>query len=760
MLAYALTLFTSAFLLFLVQPLIGKFILPWFGGAPSVWTCCMLFFQATLLCGYAYAHGISTWLSPRRQAWIHLGLLALALVCLPITPSDFWKPAADGAPAFQIVLLLLACVGLPFFTLSATGPLLQSWLGITHPGRSPYPLYALSNVGSFIALLAYPFWVETHFGRQQQTLLWSVGFAVFVVGCGYCAWRLRAHVTTPNPVAASQIEETSSVAKPTWHRQLAWLLLPTCASALLLATTNVLCQDMAVTPFLWVLPLALYLLSFVICFAGELWYSRIGCASVLVGSTIASLWSLNEGAGADIDQQVLIHAITLLSASMVLHGELFKLRPAPRHLTRFYLIIAAGGCLGGLFVAIIAPLVFSSYAEWEWSLGATLFLFAFVCLVDQKRLDAAVWRVFAVVLSISLILSVLHIAHWTANTPGYPRLSDSFMSDVARFGKATEDLRIYAALLLSALGGWLVYRKIGSARFWHLACSTMLFGLFTASSCFMLRESMKGRGERLEQSRSFYGVLTLLEYSKSSPKDHSYLLRHGRITHGMQLQGADRLDIPTTYYSERSGVAHVLRGLPEDRPHRIGVVGLGAGTLAAYARAGDIYRFYDINPEVVRIAREKFRFLSRSPATIEIALGDARLNLEREKAQNFDVLVLDAFSSDSIPIHLLTKEAFAIYLRHLAPRGILAVHTSNRFLELESVVAQLKVYYRLQSVTVSHFTHHENTWDFGSTWVLLAADAASLDIPELREDMDPPDRKLREVSLWTDDSASILPLLR
>ncbi|MFA5264455.1 MAG: fused MFS/spermidine synthase, partial [Opitutaceae bacterium] len=544
-------------------------------------------------------------------------------------------------------------------------------------------------------------------------------------------------------------------------RVAAWFLLPALASALLLSTTNVVCQDMAVVPFLWVLPLALYLLSFILSFAGEGWYSRALFGTGFAGCSVLALWALSEGADAGLVRQVAIYSLTLFFSCMVCHGELYLLRPPPRRLTSFYLAVAAGGGLGGAFVALLAPLLFIGYTEWCWSLGCCLFAFACLCLADRSRLDLGKWRAFGSMLAAVFLLCSGLVAIWIFET----RTGDSDFGTAKQIlsliGETLAPYRWTGALLVCLIAAWVVMRGYGkSVAAWHLFCATMLFGAFTGASCFMLRETLLDRAGVMEQSRSFYGVLRLCEASKDDPANHAIILQHGRITHGSQFVEESLRGVATTYYTERSGVALMLRAMSARGPLNVGVVGLGAGTLAAYGHLGDRYRFYEINPEVVRIARQHFSYLSRSGASVEISLGDARLSLEREASHRFDLLALDAFSSDAIPIHLLTKEAFAIYLRHLRPGGVLAVHISNRFMDLAPVVEKLKKHYGLSSVTVKHFTHPTKHWDFGSDWVLLSGDPHSLDIETVREQAELSDNDLKDTPLWTDDYASILPLLR
>src|ERR1035437_8692615 len=425
MAAYALTIFTGAFLLFQVQPLIGKYILPWLGGGPGVWTSCMLFFQVLLLGGYAYAHFTSRWLKPRKQAVVHLVLLAAALALLPITPNDAWKPHGAGNPTLQILTLLAVSLGLPYFVLSSTGPLIQQWFSRAKPGVSPYRLYALSNLGSLLALVSYPFFFETHFTRKFQAGLWAWGLVAYVICCGFCAVRLwKSEGRRKNAECRMQnAEDASTEHAPctTQHapinslrstlNHLLWLLLPACASVLLLATTNKLCQDVAVIPFLWVAPLALYLLSFIICFDNPRWYARLPFMLALMAAWGGICWALFKGPTVSIQLQLSIYSAGLFICCMVCHGELYRLRPDPRRLAGFYLMIAAGGALGGFFVAVIAPLVFTDYFELQWGLLLCGLLLLLVCARDRNPGSFKRWRLPAGVCLLAGLVA-LGIALW------------------------------------------------------------------------------------------------------------------------------------------------------------------------------------------------------------------------------------------------------------------------------------------------------------------------------------------------------------
>jgi hypothetical protein len=617
---YAATLFLSAFLLFSVQPLLAKYLLPWFGGTPAVWSSCMLFFQVMLLAGYGYAHLVAGRRSARAQACIHLFVLAGSLAALPILPSAAWREYS-ARPALYIPALLAASVGLPYFVLSSSSPLLQAWFGARGAGAAPYRLYAVSNAGSLIAVLLYPFLIEPLMPLGRQATVWAWGYAVFVAGSAACALRVlrRPHehqdVRQTPRAAESGVDEA-----PGRMRTALWFLLPACGSVMLLATTNQLCQDVAVVPLLWVVPLALYLVSFVICFDSPRWYSRTVWGTALAGSLAWSCHVLFQGVFAGLGVQIASGALTLFTACMVCHGELYRLRPELGKLTAYYGVIAAGGAAGGIFVALVAPAIFNGYWEYHLALFCTPVLF-----------------VVSVSASGSLPL---------------------------RRGRALA-ARIVLMVGIAALGVTL-----------------------------SIHQQMVATGN-IDMARNFFGVLRVFDQDLLDPRMYRTTLMHGRIQHGAQFQAPFRRRWPTTYYGPETGVARALRQLRSgnERGLRVGFVGLGIGTLAAYGQKGDYFRFYEINPDVVRFARAYFTFLKDCPAEVDVVNGDARISMERELArgekQQFDLLVIDAFSGDAIPVHLLTREAAGIYRAHLRQGGVMAFHVSSRYLDLVSVARSL-----------------------------------------------------------------------
>jgi hypothetical protein len=685
MLQFAATIFTGAFLLFQVQPLIGKFILPWFGGAPAVWTTSMLFFQVVLLAGYIYAHLLTRLCRPRGQTILHGILLLVALALLPITPGPSWKPTDAGDPTWRILQLLLFCLGLPYFMLSSTGPLMQEWFRRLNPGVSPYRLYALSNLGSLLALLSYPFIVEPALTRKSQAAMWSWSFGLFIVLSGICALRLwKANPVATEAAAATDVPDSDAKNWSSGSRIL-WIVLSACAVVLLLAITNKICQDVAVIPFLWVLPLAIYLLSLVLCFDSSGWYSRPVFGGAFVVAVILLCDLMYGGPHYPLVLQIAIYAGTLFICCMICHGELVRLKPPPRHLTAYYLTISTGGATGGLFVAILAPRIFNSYAELQWGL--------WTCAV---------------------LLMICYVRDGTRVT----------------FGD----------------------------RKWPIWPGVLTGVVFLG--CTFLMESFRGKKNNLSASRNFYGILRVYEARVEEPSEHCYVMKSGGIVHGMQFVHPARALEPTLYYHEDTGVALALRHLPRTGDKRIGMIGLGTGTLAVYGQTNDYIRYYEINPEVKRLAETRFSFVANSKAHLEVALGDARLSLENEQSQNFDLLVLDAFTSDSIPVHLLTREAFEVYLRHVKTNAVLGINISNRHLDLQPIVEKLAQHFQLKTARILFRDRSAPFWITSSDWILLSRDEGFLNHQVFRERKSPPTDHLASVPLWTDEYTSLFKILK
>lgn len=627
-LLFPITIFLSAFLLFQVQPMMGRYVLPWFGGTPGVWSVCLLFFQFLLLAGYTYAHVVGTMRDFRKQGIIHLSLLAASLLLLPIMPDpDLWKPDSADSPALRILLLLAACIGGPYFLLSATTPLVQRWFNVSYPGRSHWRLYALSNIGSFLALFSYPILLEPYLSLGTQGWVWSGAYIGFVALCGFVAWRVRSvvpdagvaamPVQVESPVSEAAFEHSESQGPPSIGTIAFWLALAATASALLMGSTNLISQDIAVAPFLWILPLSVYLLTFILTFESDRWYRRMPFAILMGIVGPAAVAIMSASVGIEVMFQLASYLVVLFIACMVCHGELALSRPAPEHLTKFYLCVSAGGVVGGAFVALLAPALFVNFTEYPLALLATCLL----GLVGWLRSGA-----------------------------------------YARWSRGEFAVRV--------------------------PLMAMLFGALTLFLSLGLGVTYQGD---LGAYRSFYGVMHVSSHEDELGREY-YQLSHGRIKHGAQYQEGEIHDEPVSYYGDTSGMALLMNALG-NRPKRIGVVGLGTGTMAAWGNPGDVVRFYEIDPEVEQVAREWFSYLDDSPAEVSVVLGDARVQLERELAAgnpgNYDVMVVDAFSSDAIPIHLLTAECAEIYKQHLKPGGVLMIHISNLTLDLDGVVRGL-----------------------------------------------------------------------
>ena len=629
---YSLTIFLSAFLLFLVEPILAKQLLPWFCGSAAVWITCLVFFQSALLFGYLYADFTTSRLSVRRRAVLHIVLLAASLLFLPIALNAHWR-SGTVEPTWRILALLTASIGLPFILLSATGPLVQDWYARAMPGTPPYRLFSLSNFASLLALLCYPFVLEPLTTGHTQLLGWSIFFALFVILCASAAWRSRNFIDSPAQLG----EEAGASSPPHWSRYALWVSLAACGSVLLLAVTNHLCQNITPVPLLWVVPLALYLLTFVVAFNRRNWYPRWWILRLLVVMLAAmgyALYDVDAVEAAPV--YVPLFCIGLFVACWFCHGELNGLRPDTRYLTSFYLAIAFGGVIGAVFVGLVAPQVFDNLYELPVALLLTAVLAAILSWNGhggQRWLARALWTSVSIAMAVVLVLQV----------QGYQR-------------------------------------------------------------------------DSIAMTRSFYGALRVTQSPNIGPQQQRTLF-HGTITHGSQYLSPALRSQPTTYYTRRSGVGYALRFCCT-WPKRVGIVGLGTGTLATYGVPGDSFRFYEINPQVIHIAQSLFTYLHDSKAQIDIISGDARLSLEAEPPQEFDVLVIDAFSGDAIPVHLLTREAMALYLRHLQPNGILAFHVSNNYLRLAPVVARLAEAFGYKSFLVETEANTEDL-SAASQWVLV-----------------------------------------
>lgn len=687
---FASTILLSAFLLFLVQPIIAKQILPWFGGTSAVWTTCLVFFQVLLLAGYTYSHWVTRRLTPRTQSNLHIALLVISLVFLPIIPSPLLKPAGEEDAALRIIVLLAATIGLPYLLLSTTGPLLQKWIAPRFPEKSVYRLFALSNFGSLIGLLAFPFVIEPFAASRVQSWVWSGVYALFVATCAACAWQARKAL--PAKVAEPQAANPDPQSADTPHAAAEgapglsdyglWLTLAALGSVMLLAATSHMTQNIASVPFLWVVPLTLYLLTFVVAFegrGGRGWYEQKWLLLPALLLFVAMSWGLSANRGVlDVSIAIPLYSLGMFFACLFCHGELANRKPAPRYLTQFYLCLSAGGALGGLLVGLVAPRVFPTYYE------LPLALFA-----------------------------------------------------------------------LAALAVWLAWDR--KALLGPALIATAATAYYGFSYIAFLKDDV------IVMQRNFYGTLRVREAGSGEYQVRRLL--HGVILHGEQFTQEPRRDEPGTYYARTSGVGLAIDSKQAQGPVKLGVIGLGVGTLTAYGRVGDTIRIYELDPDVLALARSHFGYLSAAEkrgAKLEFEIGDARLSMERELArkqpQGYDVLAVDAFSSDSIPVHLITREAIEMYARHLAPRGIIAIHISNRFLDLKPVLANIAA---ATGLTVRHVADSpaDDTLASSTDWVLLAKDPKAFDSEELAkraESLEP----APQMSLWTDQFNNLIDVLK
>jgi spermidine synthase len=660
---FMFAIFVSAALLFFVQPMFAKMVLPRLGGTPAVWSVAMVFFQTVLLAGYAYAHFITKNLQGRQAVMVHLAIMAIAVLFLPLGIASGWtKPPASGE-AFWLLGLFTVSIGLPFFALSANGPLLQAWFARTaHPAaKDPYFLYAASNVGSFLALLAYPFAVEPLTRLQQQTFGWSAGFIfliALIAGCGYLIWNTRE-------LKPARAAEGESDGKPTWAEAAVWVALAAIPSGLLIAVTNHISTDVAAVPFLWVVPLALYLLTYVLVFSSIAPLVH-KAAVILQPLFVAALVASQVFEGFDSIFWILaIHIAAFFFTALVCHGELARLRPAPAHLTEFYMWMSAGGMIGGILAALIAPQIFNWVAEYP-----ILIVLALLCRPGWiwptgRWASAFFW------LALGMVAVAVLAPAFGQRVP--------VLSDLAP-GNYTY-MRWFIGFLLVAS----ILISFDSVKY-----------AYVVALCFLTIKAYENIDSRTRHTvRSFFGVHKVTD---------SYDGRFRVLLHGTTIHGAQRMmtnDFKpytgrpelTTYYYKSAAIAQAVAQarVNKNGPINYAVVGLGTGTLACHKQEKDTVTYYEIDPTTIEIAtnprRYGFSFLQQCAPDAKIVLGDARLTIADAPDGAYDFIVIDAFSSDAIPIHLMTKDAVAIYKKKLAPRGVLVMHISNRHLELASVVA-------------------------------------------------------------------------
>lgn len=692
MLKYAFAVFLSAFLLFQIQPIIAKIILPWFGGASSVWTICLVFFQVFLLIGYLYAHLLTKLRTVQLQAAVHAVLVIGATIgFLPIEASLSGMPQSDSSPQAGIIFLLLTTIGLPYALISSSGPLFQSWFQNTFPSGDTYRLYALSNVGSLLGLLSYPLLVEPSLDLRWQTSLWSAGFVAYSIVCLVCWYALRTSASgLQTSLRAEVVSDSVSITD-----LLLWAGLAATASILLLSTTNQITQDIASVPFLWILPLSLYLISFIICFDKPAWYTRKIWIPLLILATGAALVAVLKGSSATFWYQILAYTGVLFVGCMVCHGELYRKKPHPHYLTKFYLTISTGGALGGFFVALVAPRVFDGYWELQvvWVL---MFVLVGLCLFSSVEIKS---RAF----------------------------------------------------------------DLGAQVAWTLLCVVL---------SFMLYAEIQNRKENNSfQTRGFYGVLTIsdLLFDDSNPEAvrQIRILKNGAIIHGSQLRENNTpLFLPTSYYGDQSGVGVAIRNHPyltAGNGLNVGVVGMGAATIASLCKKCSAMTFFEIDPNVIDIEERFFTNLNVAKEiglNIDLIVGDGRVSLanavEKGESYKFDVLAVDAFSGDAIPVHLLTIEAVELYWKNLEKNGILAMHVSNRHLDIVPVIVKIAERLGKQVFSVTNADIDDQAI-YGSDWVLMTDNESFLESINLSKVC--AQKSIGDFPLWTDQFSNIIRII-
>jgi hypothetical protein len=783
---FSLTLFLSAFLLFWVQLMTAKMILPLLGGAPAVWNTCVLFFQAILLLGYAYADQVTRRLGQRQQILLHGSVLLLPLAGLPITLTRLGVPPQEANPIPWLLLLLLVAVGLPVFVVTTTAPLGQQWFAQTqHPQQDdPYFLYAASNLGSLLGLLSYPILIEPYLSLSLQSWAWAIAYGILILlmwGCGFFLWRFPAVPNAPlnlDPINLDPSNEVAGIPAPSTQQKLRWVILAFIPSSLLLGVTTYITTDIAAIPLLWALPLALYLLTFIVAFAGQL-VNKLDIADPSANSPSMLLQVTSSSALQGLLPLIMTPSIMLLQlkvthptvlllllhllgfglAALVFHTQLARSRPQSRFLTSFYLWIAVGGVLAGVFNAIAAPLIFKSVLEYPLMLLLGLFLLkplesASTPALNQQQ-STRFWQRLPLRLTLPLCLGVLWGAlligfsgqNWVQNTPGV--------------------LLTFGLLAAIAYGFSLRPLQVG------LCCIFI----------FMLSQfSLSSLGGVLATERSFFGVYQVLQDQETGFNT----LLHGTTVHGRQSLALNRRQEPLTYFTRSGPMGQLFTALDADcqppqflsgtedydstpllncsRLSQVAVLGLGVGTLASYARPGQQWIFYEIDPLVVQIAQNPtyFSFLQQAPVEAKLAIGDARLQLAQAPDRSYDLIVMDAFSSDAIPVHLITQQAMQLYLQKLAPHGLLAINITNRYLDLEGVLSALAR--DLGLVTLRQYDRDISEQELAegksaSRWVLMARDTN--DFGSLAQD-----QRWRSLpapvsgSLWTDDFSNLLQVIR
>ena len=703
-LVYGTAVLAGAGLVFQIQPIVGKLLLPMFGGGASVWTTCMFFFQSMLLAGYGYAHLLTGMSGLRRQAVVHASLLVASMLFLPVSIAATGFSAGTPNPVRLIFLALLVSIGFPFVMLASTAPLVQKWSSITRPAHSPYRLYALSNAGALLALLTYPLLVEPNMSLRTQSIVWSVGYGAFVAALLAAAWLVwvRGDRAAEGLRGGMKNQEGAIPGRANTPFGAALTVsLSASGVVVLLAITNEITQNVAPVPFLWILPLVCYLLTYIICFSGEQWYDRAIWGSLFVVAASSLIILHFFATSFSIVPVVVAYLLVLFCSCVVCHAELYRLRPGTSQLTGWYLLVALGGAMGGAFVSLVAPAIFTKY--WETLAGVFLIYVAFGVVVLRDARDRRGNRA----------------------AKSVPALQ----ANLERWG-----MRLFAI-------GW-------------------VFGLLLLPAVVVQLNGLRVEYD-VASSRNFYGLLNVRDLTSDGVARR--ILVDGTTIHGFQLLEASRRNTPTSYYGANTGIATVMENMERtDAGLRVGIVGLGTGTLAAYGEAPDEFRFYELNPAVVDVARRYFSFLQDSRANVDIVLGDGRISLERELRQSgsrrYDVLVIDAFNSDAIPVHLLTLEALELYWSHLKPGGVLALHLTNNYLDLVPVASNLGD--RIGKEVLLVTTPRDIGVSSAADWVLLLEDSGSI-AGRMTGDAGASELTLPGLErVWTDDYSNLLGTLR
>ncbi|MEZ5381004.1 MAG: fused MFS/spermidine synthase [Microthrixaceae bacterium] len=732
---FVATSFLGSFLLFVVQPMVAKMLLPLLGGTSSVWNTAMVFFQVTLVAGYALAHLGFRLLSLRTQRLVHAGLLALPLLALPLALPAGWNPPTSGSPAAWTLAILALAVGAPFLALATCSPTIQQWFATTRAtsSRDPYFLYAAGNVGSLGALLAYPVVIERHFSLATQARGFTIGYVVLLALTFICSrLPVAPHASVARRSQRGAVAETGDPSPPDWPRRLRWMWWAAVPSSLLLGVTRHITTDVMSAPMLWVAPLSLYLLTFIIVFGPKPERVTSMAARLLrVGAVVMVVLLFASHGPSSLTFTLVLHLGVFFLAALVAHGRLALDRPASSHLTEFYLFMSIGGALGGAITTLIAPLVFPTVIEYPLAIGAVLTMIpAWKSLdpADEHAEHAETGGLFGRIDRRGL-LGAVGIA-----LVAFVALDQADANDSGRL-----------AMVVVAIAGVVAYRFARTPRGFALALGVLAIVSAAPSA------------GTITTQRSFFGVTSV-----GRDGDGVHYLISGGTVHGQQETEADDPQRPLSYYHPDGPVGRLMLDPRMNGPSEVGVVGLGGGSLAGYGRSGDQFDFYEIDPAVIDIATDSryFTFVSKSDAGVTIVPGDGRLSLARSRA-SYDVLVLDAFSSDAIPLHLLTQEAFGVYEQRLSDDGVLAVHVSNRFFELEPLLSRLARERGLVGVVGDHQPTEAqfDDGDLAQKWVFLARDRDTLasfsggdDFHELDPNGDGP--------LWTDDFSDLLSALK